>query len=79
MAKKSVHSARQVKLCRALVEARRGAGLTQAALAERLSRPQSFVSKYERGERRLDVIEFMEVANALGIQPSKLIERFART
>ena len=48
-----------------LVEARRDAGLTQVALAKKLGRPQSFVSKFERGERRLDVTEFLDVARAL--------------
>lgn len=52
-----------------LVEARNSAGFTQIDLARKLARPQSFVSKYERGERRLDVIEFLEVANAIGIDP----------
>jgi transcriptional regulator with XRE-family HTH domain len=52
-----------------LVEARRESGLTQVQLAERLSRPQSFVSKVERGERRLDVVEFLELAQAIGIDP----------
>jgi transcriptional regulator with XRE-family HTH domain len=52
-----------------LVEARKESGLTQVQLAERLSRPQSFISKVERGERRLDVIEFFEVAQALRIDP----------
>ena len=50
-----------------LLKARNAAGMTQAELAERLRRPQSFVSKYERGERRLDIVEFIEVASALGI------------
>src|SRR5215469_4373107 len=45
-----------------LVKARKSAGLTQTDLAVRLKRPQSFVSKYERGERRLDLVEFGEVA-----------------
>ena len=40
-----------------LAEARRNAGLTQVTLAKRLGRPQSFVSKFEGGERRLDVID----------------------
>jgi transcriptional regulator with XRE-family HTH domain len=52
-----------------LIEARKKAGLTQVQLAERLSRPQSFVSKVERGERRLDVIEFFDVAERVGFDP----------
>lgn len=50
-----------------LVNARVASGLTQAQIAERLSKPQSYVSKYERGERRLDFPEFIELANILGI------------
>jgi transcriptional regulator with XRE-family HTH domain len=50
-----------------LIEARKLKDLTQVELANKLKRPQSFVSKYERGERRLDVIEFFEVARALRI------------
>ncbi|HPS77432.1 MAG TPA: helix-turn-helix transcriptional regulator [Thermoanaerobaculaceae bacterium] len=54
-------------------QARIAAGLTQLALAEKLGRPQSFVSKYEHGERRLDVGEFTEVAIALGLEPAATI------
>lgn len=61
-----------------LVEARKKADLTQAQLSSRLKRPQSFVSKYERGERRLDVVEFGEVAKALGIDPLRFLRRFYR-
>jgi transcriptional regulator with XRE-family HTH domain len=56
-----------------LIEARQTASLTQVQLAALLDRPQSFVSKYERGERRLDVIEFLEVAAALGVDPLAFI------
>lgn len=52
-----------------LVAARTEAGLTQVALAERLGKPQSFVSKMERGERRLDIVELAIVARALGRDP----------
>lgn len=52
-----------------LVHARKKAGLTQVQLADLLLRPQSFVSKVERGERRLDVIEFFEVAEKIGFDP----------
>lgn len=57
------------ELLRRLIEAREGQDLKQAELAERLGRPQSFVSNYERGQRRLDVIEFIEIAKALGLDP----------
>jgi transcriptional regulator with XRE-family HTH domain len=61
-----------------LVEARKSANLTQAELSGRLERPQSFVSKYERGERRLDVIEFAQVARALGIDPIRFLSKLYR-
>ena len=59
-----------------LIQARKEADLTQAELSSRLRRPQSFVSKYERGERRLDVVEFGEVAKALGIDPVRFLQKF---
>ena len=58
-----------------MVEARKACGLTQAMLAQKLSRPQSFVSKYERGERRLDLVEFLEIARAIGIDALEFIKR----
>ena len=61
-----------------LVEARRDAGLTQVALAKKLGRPQSFVSKFERGERRLDVIEFVEVARALSLNAARIVSALER-
>ena len=50
-----------------MIEARERSGLTQVQVAEALGRLQSFVSKYERGDRRLDFSEFMEIAEVLGI------------
>ena len=61
-----------------LVAARKRVDLTQAELSSRLKRPQSFVSKYERGERRLDVVEFGEVARALGIDSLRLLGKLYR-
>ncbi len=51
--------------------------MTQTALADKLGRPQSFVSKYERGERKLDVIEFVQVCRALGVDPSELLRELS--
>ena len=48
-----------------LIKYRREAGVTQESLAQELNKPQSYVSKYENGERRLDLIEFLDIANAL--------------
>lgn len=61
----SVHSDAYRAFCRALVDARKGAGLSQAQLARRLGKPASFVGKYEVGERRLDVIEVMVILDIL--------------
>jgi transcriptional regulator with XRE-family HTH domain len=54
------------ELLRVLVTARRDAGLRQVDLAARLGKPQSFVSKVERGERRLDIVELIVVLRAIG-------------
>ncbi|CAM3527130.1 Helix-turn-helix transcriptional regulator [Tsukamurella ocularis] len=63
---KSIHTAEYQRLCALLRQLRIDAGLTQVQVAERLGEPQSFVSKYESGERRLDVIELKHVVEALG-------------
>lgn len=72
---KSVFTRRYDRFRLLLIEARKAAGLTQGELAKKLSRPQSFVSKYERGERRLDVVEFLEVALAIGIDATNFIKK----
>jgi transcriptional regulator with XRE-family HTH domain len=56
-----------------LVSARKAAGLTQSQLAQRLGKPQSFVSKIERHERRLDVVELVIMCNALNIAPREVV------
>ena len=57
-----------------LIRARKQKKLTQYQLATLLNRPQSFVCKYEIGERRLDVIEFIEVCKTLEISPLEIIK-----
>lgn len=70
---RSVHSDPYQSLLSRMVDARRAAGMRQTELAERLGKPQSFVSKIERGERRLDVVEFLLVARAMGIDGLAII------
>jgi transcriptional regulator with XRE-family HTH domain len=62
---------RQYKLVGdALAAARKRARLTQQELAKRLGKPQSFVPNYEKGQRRIDVLELMLIADALGQSPT---------
>ncbi len=74
---KSVFTTQYDQFRHLLVAARKKAGLTQVDLAKRLSRPQSFVSKFERGERRLDVVEFLDIAEAVGINPYEFLSKIA--
>ena len=61
-----------------LVAGRQARSLTQAELAQKLGRPQSFVSKYERGERRLDFVEVFEIAGVLLIDVCDLVTELRR-
>ena len=75
---RSVHTQEYDHFRLLLIEARKKAGLSQAQLADRLSKPQSFVSKFERGERRLDVVEFRRVAEAIGVDPVRFLSKVYR-
>jgi transcriptional regulator with XRE-family HTH domain len=70
---KSVHSPEQAAFCALMVQARKKARLTQHDLAKRLKRPQSFIAKYEGGERRIDVVEFLAITKAIGADPVKIL------
>lgn len=72
---KSIYSKRYRQFLDLLIQARKEADLTQVEVASRLNRPQSFVSKYENGERRLDVVEFLDVAKAIDFDAVKLMRK----
>ena len=74
---KSVHSAGQLAFCELLIEARKRAGLTQHELAKRLKKPQSFIAKYEGGERRVDVVEFVSICRAIAADPVRLLKKLS--
>lgn len=72
----SLHTQRYQVFRTLLVEAREKAGMTQVEVAARLGKPQSYVSKYERGERRLDFTEFVELAEVLSVDAAEFIESY---
>ena len=69
----TLRSPRQQLLRAFLHDLRKRHHLTQSQVAKRLGKPQSFVAKYERGERRLSVIEFIDVVRALGAEPAVVL------
>ena len=73
---KTIFSFEQRVLQQVLRQLRMSAGLRQEDLAQLLDEPQSFVSKYESGERRLDLIELRCIASAIGISLPDLVQRF---
>lgn len=75
---KTIHTDRHKRLRTLLKAERNAAGLTQTVLAKRLGKPPSYVAKYEGGDRRLDVLEFLDVATAIGFDPCALFRSLNR-
>jgi transcriptional regulator with XRE-family HTH domain len=73
---RSIFTNQQGQLQVLLREVRLEAGLRQVDVAERLGQPQSFVSKYESGLRRLDLVELRQVCMVLGISLEAFVRRF---
>lgn len=74
---KSIYTPDHQRLCQHLRQLRKDRGLTQGELAERLEVNQTFVSKYERGERRLDLLELRQVCRALDVSLVDVAAEFA--
>ena len=75
---KTIHTERHRKLRELLIAKRKAAGLTQTVVAERLGKPPSYVAKYEGGDRRLDVLEYLDLAAAIGFDPCETIRSLSR-
>jgi len=73
--KKSVWQEKYKKLSSELRAIRIAAGYTQVQLAEKLDKPQSYVSKYESGERNLDFIEVLAICEVCEAAPEELIKK----
>ena len=65
-------------MCVQLVQARKSRNLTQIGLARQLGRHQSFVSKLERGERRIDIVELLEILSVLGVDPASFVRELSQ-
>ncbi len=76
--KKSVFTREYQVLLQVLHAAREKAEVTQIELARRLGRSQSFVSKCERGERRLDVVQLRQICHTIGTTLPKVVNEFER-
>lgn len=76
--KKKVYIAQRGRLVSLLREIRIEAGLTQMELAVRIERDQTFVSKYESGQRRLDMLEVREICQAIGITLEGFVRRLEK-
>lgn len=76
---KTIYQERYLVLINALIQARKEAGLTQTQVATILSKPQSYVAKVEGTDRKLDVVEFVELCEALHQDPSKFIQYLKTT
>ena len=76
---KTLRSPRQLRLIDLLVEQRKRAGLSQADLAKQLDRYQSVISAIEGGGRRVDVVELLDIAQAIGLDVHKLIDELLAT
>jgi len=78
MPRSSTKAHRRNVLLALLRQVRLEAGLRQADVAEKLGKPQSFVSNYESGERRLDLLELQALCEALGVGLTDFVRRFQR-
>lgn len=74
---KTLRSPRHVRLVQLIVDKRKDAGLSQAELAKAIDRYQSVVAAIESGGRRIDVVEFLDLAETIGFDPYELLREVA--
>lgn len=71
---KSIFTSNYQLLLKLLISARKKAKITQQELAKKLGKNQSYISKYENSERRLDLVEVITITKAIGINPTEMLE-----
>ena len=77
--KRSIWQSEYTQLRKALKTLRISKNLTQTELAKQLDKPQSYIAKYERGDRNLDFIEVLEVCSQCGTDPIDFLKTFLQT
>lgn len=70
---KTIYQENYRKLIGKLIVIRKTANLTQAQIAQKLQKPQSYIAKIENFERKLDILEFVQLCQILGVRPSEVI------
>ncbi len=72
---KSIVSKDYQRVIETLISARKSRDVRQTAVAEALGKPQSYVSKIESKERRLDVVEFVDLCRVIGVSPTEIMKQ----
>lgn len=72
---RDLNSDRYARLRKGIVDARKSAALSQTMVATKLNRPQSYVADIERAERRIDIIEYLALADAIGFDPLDMLQK----
>ena len=75
---KSIFTSNYQLLLKLLISARKKAKITQQELAKKLGKNQSYISKYENSERRLDLVEVITITKAIGINPTEMLENLLK-
>lgn len=76
--KKKIYMAQRSRMTELLREVRLETGVTQVELASRIEKDQAYVSRYESGQRRLDVLEVREICRAIGITLEEFVKRLEK-
>lgn len=75
---KTIHSQRHRRLAELLTEKRKAAGLTQAAVAQAMGRHQPFIANIENGDRRVDLVELIDLAEIIGFDVHVIVDELRR-
>ena len=77
--RKTTFTPEHATFVRLLVEARKAAGLNQSDLAKRLGTYRNFISQYEAGQRRLDIIQIIRICQAIGVAPDEFVKQLVES